>query len=61
MKKFTKKQLSNWKNYEEVRIEGRYNMFNPNARILTGLTEKEYLFVLKNYSKLKETFEKTKR
>ena len=28
--------------YRTVQMEGRYNMFDPNARILTGLSEEEY-------------------
>ena len=52
--KHTQEQLANWKVYEEVRLEGRYNMFDPNARILTGLDKEEYLYCMKNYSTLQE-------
>ena len=51
--KFTQKQISDFQDYEEVRAEGRFNMFDKNARISTGLTEEEYRFVIKNYSELK--------
>lgn len=53
MKKFTKKQISNWREYEAVRAEGRFNMFDPNARALTGLSKTDYMFALSNYSALK--------
>jgi len=54
---FTKKQLLNWSSYENVRLEGQYNMFDPNARILTELSEEEYGFCMKNYSELKDAYE----
>ena len=53
-KQFTKKQLLDYRDYESVRQEGKYNMFDPNARALTGLTKEEYRFVMNNYSELKE-------
>ena len=51
---FTKEQIANWEAYEEVRKGGRYNMYDPNARSLTGLTREEYSFVMKHFSELKE-------
>ena len=53
MKEFTFIQLENFRRYEEVREEGLYNMFDPRARELTGLSEKDYIFVMNNYSDLK--------
>lgn len=53
MKEFTAIEINNFRKYEEVREEG-YNMFSPQARELTGLTNKEYNFVMQNYTKLKE-------
>ena len=38
--------------YEIVRQQGFYNMFDPKARQLTGLSKDNYLFVMKNYSRL---------
>jgi hypothetical protein len=52
--KFTKRQIANWKEYEAVRAEGLYNMFDPNAQLATGLDRDDYMFSLKNYSALKE-------
>ena len=56
--KFSVAQLSDWKSYEEVRLDGAYNMFDPRAREAAGLSRDEYLFVMQNYSELKEAFEK---
>lgn len=50
---FTEKQLSDWREFEEVRQSGAYNMFDPRARRATGLTGDEYSFAMRNYSKLK--------
>ena len=54
MRKFTKQQLDNWRTYEDVRQEGQFNMLSPQARELTGLSQEEYLFVLKNFSYLRD-------
>lgn len=51
---FTVKQINNFKSYEIVRKSGAYNMFSPQARLSTGLTKDEYLFVMENYSDLKD-------
>jgi hypothetical protein len=58
--KFTKEQIENWHSYEQVRQQGSYNMFDRNARLITGLTPDEYSFVMRNYSELKEQAEKEK-
>lgn len=50
--KFTAEQVRNWHRYEGVRQEGLFNMFDPQATALTGLTLEEYLFVMSNYSEL---------
>ena len=54
MKEFTFIELANFRKYEEVREEGLYNMFDPQARRVTDLTEQEYNFVMKNYTELRE-------
>ena len=51
---FTQEQLDNWRDYEEVRQSGTWNMYAPQARAATGLTKEEYSFVMHNYSELKE-------
>lgn len=50
---FTFKQLMNWKRYEEVRIGGQWNMFDPLARSETTLTKDEWSFCMNNYTELK--------
>ena len=40
--------------YERVRRSGLYNMFDPNARALTGLSKEDYVWVMENYSELNE-------
>lgn len=59
--KFTKKQLENWKRYEEVRAGGKWNMFDKNAQITSGLNRQEYLFCMRNYSGLKKEVENDRR
>jgi len=54
---FTAKQLQDFKAYRKVQLGGKYNMFDPRARQATGLSESEYIFVLKNYVKLRESAE----
>ena len=54
---FTKKEINNYKSYESVRKSGAYNMFDSRAHLSSGLTKEEYLFVMENYSALKEATE----
>ena len=56
--KYTPKQLADWKDYECIRKDGRFNMFDPRAREATGLSAKSYSFVMQNYSRLKEEIAK---
>ena len=52
---FTDKQIEDWKKYERVRESGIINMFDARTGgMLSGLSNDEYFFVLKNYSELKE-------
>ena len=50
--KFTSKQISDWRAYEKVRVGGRYNMFDPRAISLSGLTKDDYIFAMENYIEL---------
>lgn len=52
---FTQQQRDNWAAYEKVRLRGRFNMFDPKARQLTGLGRDEYLFVMENYVALRDS------
>ena len=54
---FTKNQINSYKSYEQVRKSGAYNMFDSRARLSSGLTKEEYLFVMENYSELKNAAE----
>ena len=38
--------------YEKIRQEGRYNMFDPNARALSSLSRDEWVTIIKEYDKL---------
>ena len=50
---FTDRRLkSNFEKYELVRQLGYFNMFDPKAIELTGLTKDEYFYILQNYSTL---------
>ena len=44
--------------YEEVRMSGDYNMFDSIARISTGLTEDQYLYVMENYARLANLYKR---
>ena len=55
--KFTSQQLLNYVSYEDVRKRGHYNMHDPRARQLTGLSKDDYAFVLRNFSALEAQYE----
>ena len=42
--------------YETVRKSGIYNMFDPQARDLSGLSKDKYITIIRNYSELKEQY-----
>ncbi len=45
--------------YEEVRMRGDYyTMFDSRARIESGLTEEQYLYVMKNYKRLADLYKR---
>ena len=52
--KHTKEQIANWRRYEEVRQEGRFNMLDPRAQRLTGLSKEDYWYCLEQYVSLKD-------
>jgi hypothetical protein len=51
---FTEQHIKNWGTYEKVRQSGKYNMFSSQARIATGLSRADYIFVMNNYPQLEE-------
>ena len=42
--------------YKRVQNSGDYNMFDPNARMLTGLDKNTYLSIMKNYEELEQKY-----
>lgn len=57
MHNFTEDQIRNWFKYERVRRAGAFNMFDPDARLATRLSQEDYLFCMNNYSELREVAE----
>ncbi len=47
-----------WTAYRNVQDGGMYNMFDPDAVRETGLDKETYMTIIKNYSELKEKYEK---
>jgi len=43
--------------YRDVQDSGAYNMYDPRAREMTTLSRDEWIYILKNYSELKEQYE----
>lgn len=58
--KFTDQQLKNFAAYVRVQESGRFNMFDPRARLLTGLGRDDYIFVMDNYTELQQQYEQQK-
>lgn len=57
MTTFTKEQIMQFNNFEEVRSEGNFNMFSRDAQEATGLDKDDFRFVMKNYPALKKAAE----
>lgn len=51
---YTPGQVKDYKAYLAVQQKGAYNMLDPRARGLTGLTAEEYAFVQENYGDLEK-------
>lgn len=56
----TKKEM--FERYEKVRISGEYNMIMDAglAMMAAGLTQTEYIYVIKNYKELAKKYKKQK-
>jgi len=52
MKKFTDEEIEAFRKYELVRQSGAYNMFDPRARAMAGLSSSEFTFVMENFPSL---------
>jgi len=48
-----------FKQFEDVRNEGLFNMFDPQARDLTDLTKDEWIEIMNNYDLLKKRYKAT--
>ena len=48
---------SKFSEYRDVQDSGMFNMFDPRAREATTLSRSEWIYILKNYSELKEKYE----
>ena len=51
---FSTEEIAAFRTYEAVRSAGDFNMFEQAARVATGLSDSQYLFVMKNFSALRE-------
>ena len=45
-----------FKEYLSVQEDGLYNMFDPNARKLSDMSKRKWLFIVTNYSKISEVY-----
>ena len=43
-----------WIAFLEVRQDGQYNMYSPQARAITGLDKRTYIAIMSNYVELKK-------
>ena len=50
----TKEQFAQ---YRRVQDGGMYNMFDPNARMMTSLSKNEWIDIMKNYDELSDKYE----
>lgn len=42
--------------YELVRLNGKYNMLDEQARNLTGLSKEDYIFIIEHYTELMKQY-----
>lgn len=50
---FTFVQMMAFHAFNRVLESGEFNMFDPRAQIKSGLSDKDYLFVMDNYSAMR--------
>lgn len=51
---FSQKQIDNWKAYEQIRLSGLFNMFDPRAQRVSEMSKDEWLFCISNYASLRQ-------
>ena len=49
--------IEEFNEFEEVRQNGLYNMFDPKARELTDLSKEQWMIIIKDYDKLNKAWE----
>ena len=47
-----------WEEYRDIQMSGMFNMFTPQAREMTTLSKDKWIQILKNYTELKEEYER---
>ena len=50
--------IEKFKEYEKIRKQGLYNMFDSRARELSNLTKDEWLTIMKDYDKFSDAWMK---
>ena len=58
--RFSDRDIVDWRSYERVRLTGRFNMFDPRAREMTGMTRERYIFILEQYSNIQDQIAESK-
>jgi len=58
--RYSDRDIVDWRTYERVRLTGYYNMFDPRAREMTGLSRERYIFILENYSGIQDQLAEVK-
>jgi hypothetical protein len=48
--------IQKFEEYEKIRKEGLYNMFDPMARELSTLTKDEWIIIMKDYDKFSDAW-----
>lgn len=52
-KKYSDKDISDWRLYERVRLLGKFNMYDPRAIDMTQLTRERYIFIMEHYNEIR--------
>jgi hypothetical protein len=53
---FTKEQMKDFAIFERIRAAGKHNMADKRARIATNLSERDYMFIVGNYPKMRKQY-----
>ena len=60
MAKYDDRTLRNFENYLELQKSGEMNMVSSAVRERLGISKEEHLYILENYSDIKEEYESLK-